>query len=110
MGTPITKAATVMCDLGGKVNLSAVSSKIKIDGNDVVDAADIGLPMMGCPGHPPGQGPPCTLIQTWNIKLNSLHDAGEPVVGAGPGQVAMSDVPIAVITCSNPGNSKFSVD
>ncbi len=114
MGTPITKAATVMCNLGGKVNLSAVSSKIKIDGNDVVDKADIGLPVIGCPGHLP---PPntatskCIKITVWNDLLTSLQDQGQPVVGnASGGPVAKSNILIADITCSDPGNEKLFVD
>jgi hypothetical protein len=115
MGIPITKGATVVCDQGGQVNFSAVSSNIQVDGNDVVDATDVGMtkaPIIGCKGHPPPSPAPgklCTSIVSWNILLNTLQDDGQPVAGSAvpPTPVAVSDVPIAIITCTDPGNTKL---
>src|SRR6266566_6567261 len=112
MGIPTTKAAKVACDSGGQVNLSAVSSNIQVDSNDVVDAADVGptkAPITGCGGHPPGNGPICASIANWNILLNTLQDVSQPVVGSAvpPTPVAVSNVPAAIITCTDPGNTKL---
>ena len=64
MGTPLTKAATITCDSQGNVDLSKVTSKLQIGGNDVVDTADVGLqkvPITGCGGHPKVMGRPVPL-------------------------------------------------
>jgi len=118
MGTPITKAAKIVCDSGGQVDLSAVKNKIQVGGNDVVVATDVGstkTKITGCSGHPSGNGPTCTFIKSWSISLNTLQDDGPPpvpVVGSAlpPTSVAKSDVDSAIITCSDPGNKKLSAN
>ena len=115
MGTPITKAAKIVCDSGGQVDLSKVKNKIQVGGNDVVVATDVGptkTTITGCSGHPSGNGPMCQYITKWNISLNTLKVDGPPsvpVVGSAlpPTQVALSDVPAAIITCTDAGNTKL---
>lgn len=113
MGTPITKSATVKCDAGGEVDLSAINSNLQVDGSDVVDAADVGrdkAPISNCSGHGAGSTKViCKNIISWNILLNTLLDNNQPVAGSAtpPKAVATSNAPTAVITCTNPGNSKL---
>ena len=54
MRTPITKAATIVCNSSSQIDLTAIKCKIQINDRDIVDAADVGPTkalINGCKGH-----------------------------------------------------------